>query len=117
MTGIDILDKSLPIFLHSKFHKFKPEVSGITAGSFCLRPVIRVRVELGFISFGVDGDSIEANSVDKELLKIKVICKYWTDWTQIGQWKLDPLWAVDTRPILGSGTVEISRFFSLSYFT
>ena len=90
VTGIDILDRSLPIFLHSKFHKFKPEVSGITAGSFCLRPVIRVRVELGFISFGVDGDSIEANSVDKELLKIKVICKYWTDWTQIGQWKLDP---------------------------
>ena len=23
-------------------------------------------------------------------------------WTQIGQWILDPSWAVDTRPILGS---------------
>ena len=24
-------------------------------------------------------------------------------WTQIGQWKLDPIWAVDTGPNLGSG--------------
>ena len=27
--------------------------------------------------------------------------------TQFGQWKLDPIWAVETRPILGSGTCFI----------
>ena len=43
LPGIEILDKSLPIFLHNKFHKFS-EMSGITAGNFCLRPVIRVKV-------------------------------------------------------------------------
>ena len=59
VTGIDILLKSLPMFLHSKFHRFKPakkrnrvitrhnysegayipSVSAFGTGSFCLRPI------------------------------------------------------------------------------
>ena len=53
VTGIEIFDKSFPIFLQSKFHKLRPDVSGLTAGNFCLRPVIRVKVELPGLTTGM----------------------------------------------------------------
>lgn len=68
MTGIEILDRSLPMFLVSKFHKFSPAVSALMAGNFCLLPVILVKVEVmpgPSNSSGSDlefGDSKEANS-------------------------------------------------------
>lgn len=39
-TGMDTWDKSFPIFLHRRFHKDKPSVSGFGQGSLVLRPVI-----------------------------------------------------------------------------
>lgn len=38
-TGIETLDKSLPMFLHSRFQSERPSRSGLGAGSFVLRPV------------------------------------------------------------------------------
>ena len=37
-------------------------------------------------------------------------------WTQIGQWILDPIWAVDTRPNLGSGLCVIHSVQNSAFF-
>lgn len=39
-TGIDTCERSLPIFLHNRFHKDNPSVSGFGQGSLVRRPVI-----------------------------------------------------------------------------
>lgn len=39
VTGIDILERSLPMFLHRRFQRLMPSVSDIGTGNFCLRPV------------------------------------------------------------------------------
>ena len=40
VTGMLILERSFPIFLQSKFHKFTPAVEDIGTGSFDLLPVL-----------------------------------------------------------------------------
>ena len=65
---MDIFDRSLPIFLHNKFHRFRPAVSALTAGNFCRRPVILdsvFEVPIGSVKDG--GFSRDSNSVDNEL--------------------------------------------------
>jgi len=39
-TGIETCERSLPIFLHKRFHKDNPSVSGFGHGSLVRRPVI-----------------------------------------------------------------------------
>lgn len=39
-TGIETWERSLPMFLHKRFHKDKPSVSGFGQGSLVRRPVI-----------------------------------------------------------------------------
>jgi len=39
-TGIETWERSLPMFLHKRFHKDNPSVSGFGHGSFVRRPVI-----------------------------------------------------------------------------
>lgn len=42
---METCDKSLPIFLHSKFHKERPSVFGRGHGNLVLRPVMFVETE------------------------------------------------------------------------
>lgn len=39
-TGIETWERSLPMFLHKRFHKDNPSVSGFGHGSLVRRPVI-----------------------------------------------------------------------------
>lgn len=39
-TGIETWERSLPMFLHKRFHKDNPSVSGFGHGNFVRRPVI-----------------------------------------------------------------------------
>lgn len=39
-TGMETWERSLPIFLHKRFHKDNPSVSGFGQGSLVRRPVI-----------------------------------------------------------------------------
>ena len=70
MTGMEIFDRSLPIFLHSRFQRLRPAVSALTAGNFWRRPVILDKVlEVAPVGSVRDGwvFSRDSNSVDKEL--------------------------------------------------
>ena len=49
VTGILILERSFPIFLHNKFHKLTPAVEDIGTGSLILLPVLDK--ELDFDAF------------------------------------------------------------------
>jgi hypothetical protein len=44
-TGIETCDRSLPMFLQSRFHKDSPSVSGLGAGSLVRRPVMHFILE------------------------------------------------------------------------
>lgn len=44
-TGIETCDRSLPMFLHSRFHRDSPSVSGLGTGSLVRRPVMHFILE------------------------------------------------------------------------
>ena len=50
VTGILIFERSFPIFLHNKFHKFTPAVEDIGTGSFILLPVLDNELDLDAVS-------------------------------------------------------------------
>ena len=106
LPGIEIFDRSLPIFLHNKFHRFNELLSGMSVGNFWRLPVIRVKVQFFSSKLRVtsaseensrfgdswirelrDWGSKDSNSVDIELgavassngwKKKNIRCKMWS---------------------------------------
>ena len=50
VTGILILERSFPIFLHNRFHKLTPAVEDIGIGSLTLLPVLDKELDLDAVS-------------------------------------------------------------------
>ena len=48
VTGMEILLRSLPMFLHSRFHRLTPSAPDMGTGSFCLLPISMGILEEGW---------------------------------------------------------------------